>query len=227
METRKRSVNQIIEEQIRKWEYQKAEKARKKMPAASVVTISREAGSQGTLVAERLAEKIGYDLFHQEVVHEMAEDIKVSVRFVETLDERGLNTLENLIASLVDERYLWPDQYMKHLMKVIGTIGMHGKSVIVGRGANFILQQDKRISVRIYAPFEVRARNVAERSGISMEEAKRQIINTESQRRSFVRKYFNASISDLNNYDLALNTGTLGIEKTVDAITAVCPAKGG
>ena len=94
------------------------------MPAASVVTISREAGSQGTLVAERLAEKLGYELFHQEVVHEMAEDIKVSVRFVETLDERGLNTLENLIVSLVDERYLWPDQYMKHLMKVIGTIGI-------------------------------------------------------------------------------------------------------
>jgi cytidylate kinase len=157
----------------------------------------------------------------------MAEDIKVSVRFVETLDERGLNTLENLVASLVDERYLWPDQYMKHLMKVIGTIGMHGKSIIVGRGANFILQQDKRISVRIYAPFDARARSVAERSGISMEEAKRQIINTESQRRSFVRKYFNASISDLNNYDLALNTGTLGIERTVDAITAVCPATGG
>ena len=63
------------------------------------------------------------DLFHQEVLHKMAASAKVNATLLGTLDERALNTLENWIASLVHERHLWPDQYLQHLMKVIGIIG--------------------------------------------------------------------------------------------------------
>ena len=91
-----------------------------------------------------LNEKLGIDIFHQEVIHKIAESADVSETVLETLDERGLNTLEHWISSLVHERHLWPDRYMQHLMKVIGTIGNHGRAVIVGRGANFILPADKR-----------------------------------------------------------------------------------
>jgi len=151
----------------------------------------------------------------------MAKDANISVRFMETLDERGLTTLDNWVASLVDERYLWPDQYMQHLMKVIGTIGRHGKSVIVGRGANFILPVETRISVRIIAPFEVRRRNVAREFNLSDKDAERRITLSESRRRSFIRKYFNTSIADIYHYDMFINTEKLEIEDAVVAIEAV------
>jgi len=220
MVTPRRSTSKIVEEQVTKWNYVKSGIGTKKIAPVPVVTISREAGSGGKIVAERLATTLDFDLFHQEVVHEMAKDADISLRFMETLDERSLNMLDNWIAALVDERYLWPDQYMQHLMKVIGTIGKHGKSVIVGRGANFILPLKTRISVRIIAPFDLRRRRVAKEFNLSETEAERRITLTESRRRSFTRRYFNASISDIFHYDMVINTGNLELDDAVAAISA-------
>lgn len=221
MESKRRKINQIIEDRVKKWEYEKTQLQTKAIPIRPVVSISREAGSGGRIIAERLAQKLGFDLFHQEVVHEMAKNADISVRFIETLDERGLNTLDNWIASLVDERYLWPDQYLHHLMKVVGTIGKHGNSIIVGRGANFILPPEVRISVRIIAPFEVRCGHVAKEFELTPDEAARRITKTESTRKSFVWKYFNASIADPENYSLVINTGLVSMDDAVEIIEKV------
>jgi len=217
MKTPKRSIPKIIEEQAKKWQIMKAG-GEKEAAGFPVITISREPGSGGRIVATSLAEKLGLDLFHQEIINEMAESAQVSNRILETLDEKGLSVLEEWITSLVDNRHLWPDQYLRHLMKVIGTIGKHGNAVIVGRGANFVLPPKGRIRVRIVAPLDVRVENVSSNFGVSAEEAKRRIIRTESERRAFIRKYFNADITDPINYDLVLNTGTLSIEAAADAI---------
>jgi cytidylate kinase len=186
----------------------------------SIVTLSREPGSGGRIIAGRLAEKLSIDIFHQEVIHQIAESADVSATVLETLDERGLNTLEHWISSLVHERHLWPDRYMQHLMKVIGTIGSHGRAVIVGRGANFILPPEKRFAVRIVAPQAWRIENVSKEFDISLEEARRRVLRTDSDRRAFIRKYFNADIADPTNYDLVINTNTLKLDDAVNVISA-------
>lgn len=114
----------------------KTVKSEKKEPPTGirVITVSRESGSGGTLVAARLARELGFDPFHREVIQEMAESANISTRIVETLDERGLSVLEDSIAAITRDRHLWPDEFLKHLMKVVGTIGKHGRAVIVGRG---------------------------------------------------------------------------------------------
>ena len=220
MKTKTRSVEQIIEEQVRRWQIMRAEK-KKEEERISVVTLSREHGSEGDIFAERIAEKLGYDLFHQEVIHNMAESAGTSVRLLETLDEKGISVLEDWISSLVDRRHLWPDQYLQHLMKIIGTIGRHGRVVIIGRGANFVLPADKRLSIRVIAPLEERIRNVSKELGITVEEARLRVIKIESDRRAFIRKYFNADIRDPLNYDLVINTGNLSLDHAMSTINGV------
>jgi len=214
-----KTIPRIIEEQVHRWQITQ----KKKVPeqkGVSIVTLSREPGSGGRIVASRLAEKLGIDIFHQEVIHEIARSADVSATVLETLDERGLSTLEHWISSLVHERHLWPDRYMQHLMKVIGTIGKHGRAVIVGRGANFVLPAEKRFAVRIVAPQAWRIENVSKEFDISSEDAKRRVMQTESDRRAFIRKYFNADIADPKNYDLVINTATLNLDDTVNVISA-------
>ncbi|MGD9078908.1 MAG: cytidylate kinase-like family protein [Desulfobacterales bacterium] len=214
-----KSIPRIIEEQVQRWQImQKEGKEEKK--GVSIITISREPGSGGRIVATRLAEKLGIAIFHQEVINEMAKSADVSEKLVETLDERGLSTLEHWISSLVHERHLWPDRYMQHLMKVVGTIGKHGRAVVVGRGANFILPPEKRFSVRIVAPQAWRIDNVAKEFDISSEDAKRRVMRTDSDRRAFIRKYFNADIADPINYDLVVNTATLSVGDAVKVISS-------
>jgi cytidylate kinase len=214
-----KTITKLIEEQVHRWQIARAESPEEKK-GVSIVTLSREPGSGGRIVAARLAAKLGIDIFHQEVIHEIAKSASVSEKLLETLDERGLSTLEDWISSLVYNRYLWPDEYLQHLMKVIGTIGKHGRAVVVGRGANFVLPPEKRFAVRIVAPQPWRIQNVAREFGISEEEAKRRVMRTESDRRAFIRKYFNADIADATNYDLVINTATLSVDDAVNVISS-------
>ena len=214
-----KSIPRIIEEQVQRWQIMQKE-GKEEKEGISIITVSREPGSGGRIVATRLADKLGIAIFHQEVINEMAKSADVSEKLVETLDERGLSTLEDWISSLVNERHLWPDRYMQHLMKVVGTIGKHGRSVVVGRGANFILPPEKRFSVRIVGPQAWRINNVAKEFDISLEDAKRRVMRTESDRRAFIRKYFNADIADPTNYDLVVNTATLKVDDAVKVISS-------
>ena len=214
-----KSIPRIIEEQVQRWQIMQKE-GKEEKEGVSVITVSREPGSGGRVVATRLAEKLGIAIFHQEVINEMAKSADVSEKLVETLDERGLSILEDWISSLVHERHLWPDRYMQHLMKVVGTIGKHGRAVVVGRGANFILPPEKRFSVRIVAAQARRIKNVAKEFDMSSEDAKRRVMRTESDRRAFIRKYFNADIADPTNYDLVVNTATLKVDDAVKVISS-------
>ena len=98
MKTKPRSINKIIEEQVQKWQIMQTEK-KKEETGIQVVTISREPGSGGNLVAKGVSKRLGFDLFHQEVIHEMADSANVSNILVETLDEKVvelIHAMQNL-----------------------------------------------------------------------------------------------------------------------------------
>jgi cytidylate kinase len=219
MRAKSRSIEQLIEEQVRKWHFSKT-RPKTGLSFRPIVTLSREPGSGGNVIGERLARRLDLDLFHQQVIHAMAKSAKVSSQLMETLDEKGLSVLDDWMAYLVDARHMWPDQYIKHLMKVIGAIGRHGGAVLIGRGANFILPPERRFSLRVIAPLEVRVANVARTFQVTESEARKRITKTDSQRRAFIRKYFNTSIADPLNYDMVVNTGSTSIDGAVEAVAA-------
>jgi cytidylate kinase len=214
-----KAIHHLIEEQVRRWEILRKEKRQAK--TLPVITLSREPGSGGKFVAKAVAERLGLELFHQEIINAMAENADTTARIIRTLDERSLSMIEDWVSAAISERHLWPDDVSRVLMRVIGTIGRHGKAVIVGRGANFILPPENRFRVRIIAPLELRVNHVAETYGVTKKEAQRRVLRTESDRLAFVRKYFYSDISDPANYDMILNTGTLSVES---AAAAICSA---
>ena len=216
-----KAIHHLIEEQVRRWEILRKEKSEAKI--LPVITLSREPGSGGKFVAKAVAERLGLELFHQEIINAMAENADTTARIIRTLDERSLSMIEDWVSAAISERHLWPDDFSRVLMRVIGTIGRHGKAVIVGRGANFILPPENRFRVRIIAPLEMRVNHVAETYGVTKKEAQRRVLRTESDRQAFVRKYFYSDISDPANYDMILNTGTLSVES---GAAAICSALG-
>nr|WP_054696524.1 cytidylate kinase-like family protein [Desulfosarcina cetonica] len=148
-----KAIQQIIEEQVRRWEILRKEKAEAKtMP---VITLSREPGSGGRPVAQAVADRLGLDLFDNKIINAMAQNADTSTRVIRTLDERGVSMIEDWVSAAISERHLWPDEVLHVLMKVVGTIGRHGGAIIVGRGANFILPPESRFRVRIIAPWSV------------------------------------------------------------------------
>ncbi len=94
MRAKPRSTHQIIEEQMQRWQITRSEK-KEEREVVSVVTLSREPGSGGRIIAERLAKNLQYDLFDQQILHTMAESAKISAKILESLDERGLSMLDD------------------------------------------------------------------------------------------------------------------------------------
>ncbi|HPL62183.1 MAG: cytidylate kinase-like family protein [Syntrophales bacterium] len=211
------TVQQLVEEQIQRWTTMGREKKKKPYP---VVTISREAGSGGREVARYLAEYLKLDLYGSRIVSEVAKSAKMSTAVVETLDEKGRSMLEDWISILETEKNLWGYEYLRHLTKVIGTIGRHGRAVIVGRGAHLILPAEETFRVRIVAPMEARIKNFQKEFKLSAEEARKRIIVIESDRNEFIRKYFHADIADSSTYDLTINTSAMDPKAAAQLITA-------
>lgn len=224
MSARKRSIEQIVDEQVKKWGFDHKSKT-SPAPAVAMVTVSRDPGSGGKLIAQGLAEALGFDMFHQNVIHEMARSARVSSRVLESLDEKALSMLDDWISSVVYQKHLWPDEYLQHLMKVVGAIGKHGRAVIVGRGANFILPLETTFRLRVIAPRDFRAQKVAQDYDIPLKEAQRRILKTESDRKAFIRKYFHSDITNPGNYDMVINSATIALREAIDAVTGILKPK--
>ncbi len=212
-----KSIHQIIDKQIKRWELEKRED-KAIIESINVITISRESGSQGYEVAEKLSLDTGLDLFHNEIVEAMVETSKNSRVLLETLDERGMNIVDDIVSNFISEHHLWTDDYSKLLYKILTTIGKHGNAVILGRGANCVLKTQKALRVRIVAPMAARRDYIQKKLDLNYDDALKHIVSTDANRSAFVKRYFNSDTKDSSNYDLVLNTGTLSVEKVVQVI---------
>jgi cytidylate kinase len=212
-----KSIHKMIDEQIKRWEME----TRTTIPiqkSIKTITVSRQSGSQGYLLAKELSKETDFDLFHNEILEAMVETSKNSRILLETLDERGMNIVDDIVSDFINEHHLWPDQYSKLLFKILTTIGKHGKAIILGRGANCVLKDKETLRVRIIAPLDVRLNFIQKNLNLNKEDAMKHIVNIDSNRSAFAKRYFNSDSTDPSNYDLILNTGVLPIEKAVQVI---------
>jgi cytidylate kinase len=191
---------------------------REKAKGGPVITISREPGSGGSEIARKLARDLSMDLMGGQIIQHVAESAKMSRKVIESLDEREVTLRDSWLTALFRDHHLWPDEYLQHLTKVIGTVGRYGNTIIVGRGANHILPQAKTFRARIIAPLEDRIRYIMEDRGCVRTEAEQYVVKTENNRKAFIRKYFNVDATDPKEYDMVINTAGVTIEGATEAI---------
>ena len=212
-----KSIHKLIDEQVKRWELETMED-KPIQKSINIVTISREAGSQGYEVAKQFCQATGFDLFNNKILEAMIEASKNSRALLETLDERGMNIVDDIVSNFISEHHLWADEYSKLLFKILSTIGKHGNAVILGRGANCVLHSQKAVRVRIVSPMTVRRNYIVKKLELNLDDAQKHIVSTDANRIAFVKRYFNSDATNPSNYDLVLNTDTLSVEKTVQII---------
>jgi len=214
----------MVEEQLTKWKIATMERKAVKAKPAPVITISREPGSGGSEIARRLAQELKMDLVGAQIIQKIAESADISAKLIESLDEKQITRRDDWLSSLIETRHLWVDDYLRHLTKVIGTFGKQGNFIIVGRGSQYILPPEDTFRLRFIAAMEVKIQNVMRDFGSSREDAEKYIIKTDSDRRAYLRKYFNADVANPSDYDMVINTGKLGIDGSVEAVMAAFAA---
>ncbi len=226
MDSLDRSFDKFIQEIVEKWGNAPDADQNRDASHITVVTVSSEPGSGGQVIARGIAGKMGYDLFQRDIIREIAERADIGASVIESIEKERLSGIEDFIATLVSRRYLWPEKYLEQLMKVISVIGKHGRAVIAGRGANFILPPSERLSIRVVAPIDLRVQNISRLLNLSEDEARKRVIMKEAKRKAFIRKSFNADIADPINYDLTFNTEFIRYEAAVGAALQILEGGG-
>ena len=212
-----RSIEAIVDEQVRRWELLRHKP--KGVKARPVLTVTGQHGAQGDELSRQLATELGFDHFDREIIHRVSESAHLSERVVASMDMKKRELLTDWLAAVASRNYLSPAEYRYHLANVIGAIAHQGGAVILGRGANLLLRGEA-LRVLAVAPLEDRVRTVMEAEGLSERDARRRIVEVESDRHAFILMHYHAEFADPTAYDLVVNTAALGLDGSTAAIRA-------
>jgi cytidylate kinase len=166
-----------------------------------VIAMTREMGSGGREVAQRVADKLGLKVvLHKLVEHDLAERLAVSESTIHRRFEGGAGWRERW---QVGDRRL-----ARYTAEEMLALADKGNVVIRGWGACLLLRDIPHVArVRICAPLELRARSVMERHGFSdAGVARREIERNDAAHRRTVKAAFGVEREDSLLYDLVLNT---------------------
>ena len=220
MDRNPRGVSELVDYQIHRWEMEQARR-KKEIEEAHIwplITISREYGSLGAKLAAMLAQHLEWTCWDQEIVHELAQHSDAPETLFASLDEQRRDTISSLIDSLLYGNEVTERVYLRQLMHVVHTISHHGKAVVVGRGAHYILNGQEALRVRVVAPLSHRIQGLTERKGIDEAEAREEIVRVDAQRADFMQYHYDRDIKDAHGFDLVINVENLSAESAVKLI---------
>ena len=182
------------------------------------ICISREAGAGGGTIARIVALRLGWKVYDHELLEAIAHRMELPVEEVKAFDELAPSVVQDWILPLREEHYAPQEAYLDHLAKLVEAIGRAGESIIVGRGAGFLLPRESTLSVRIIAPLRSRAARLAARMGISARTARRAARDLDRRRTQFERVMHRAASGDPHNYDMVLDSDSLGLQIAAEVI---------
>ncbi len=193
-----------------------------------IITVEREYGAGGSLVAAELARRKGWQLLDQQLTCEIAKLASVDERAVACREEKCDPLLHRLAKvfwrgsyerslPISDEKLFGADELVEHARQVIEKKAEEGNCVIVGRGAPYILRaRPDAFHVFVYGSRETKIHRLIKLK-MSEKDATEMVDTIDRERAAFVRKYFNAEWPCRGLYHLMLNSDH-GIEHVTNTI---------
>ncbi len=197
-----------------------------------IISIGRSFGSRGAEVGRVLAEKLGIPFYDKEILDEQVKNSGFTSEYLKGFDEKKTSSFLYSVymnpQSLMMQSAFGGTQPMdltiqKVQFDAIKEIASKGSCVIVGRRADQILKNDPGlIRVFISANDDDRVAHVAQRDKLSAKEAETKIKRMDRSRKSYYNYYGDGEWGQASNYDICLNSSTLGIDGCVDVIMGIC-----
>ena len=192
------------------------EKTDRYLPQGNVVTISRDYGSAGTEIAQKLAERLSVSYFDKQILEAIIEAAPENRAIMQRLDEQVSSTRDEVMQVIITGKSP-TDEYRRHLINVILSIARKS-GVIVGRGAQIILSRHRVFRVRVVASPDTCAMRVAKRENIALAQASDWVKRANEGRADCCKKMFNRSINDPITFDLVINTDHIDAEAATQLI---------
>lgn len=200
----------------------------------SIVTISRQYGSGGSEVAERVARALDWQLYDNALADEVAARLGVSTSELSAREERLPSLGERLAAAIslgapevmpmVGDVAVPPseERIVEVTARVMEEAVLAGPAVLVGRGAQCMLAtRSDALHVFCYAPLEALTAYAVSNLGLAAVDARAHVLAMNRRREEYVKRHWAREWRDLANYHLCVNTAWLGLDGAAELIERV------
>ena len=196
-----------------------------KLSFGPYLLISREKGAGGSAVGRLAGERLGWQVFDNEIVDALAQKANVRRPLIESLDERDRKTIRDIVRDFLYPQPIEMAGYLASLREIVLTLGHQGDVVIVGRGAQYVLPSQFGLRVRMVAPLEARIQRIANQGPMSLKAARIEVEESDRERARLTLRHYGRDHSDSLNYDVIINTAELAVEAATEIIVAAVQRK--
>ena len=197
-----------------------------------IITIARQYGSGGREIGELVAEKLGIPIYDKELITEAATRGSLDESVSKLADESSANSLlytlamgSNVLGTTMHFGYKMPlnDKLFILQSEVIKEYAAEGSGIFIGRCADYVLREEASIlRIFIYGDIAKREARIAQRHPeLKSSQIIDVIAKTDKRRASYYNFYTGNKWGKFDNYDMAINSSTLGIDGTAHVIAAI------
>lgn len=187
-----------------------------------IITIGRQLGSGGRVIAQKLAQEFDCQFYDKEILNLAAKESGFSEKIFEQNDEHKgfLKSLFHMrVPHVSDVNFYKSNISQEGLFQfqsdAIRKAAQKSNCVFVGRCADYILRDMPNVvNIFVTADIDWRAEQVIKRHQCTKEEALKIIHHAESSRASYYNYYTGKRWGDAASYDLCVDASILGIDAT-------------
>ncbi len=189
--------------------------------ANKIITITRQYGSGGREIGQKLAEKMGIEFYDNKLLDIAAGDSGIHKNHFEENDERRTNSFLYLLSTTYGQGGVpFDDTLFFAQLNAIQKIASEHSCVIIGRCADYALRDFNNVAnIFISAPFEDRVKRAIEVYNIGEKHAADYVKRIDKQRTSYYNYYTDKRWGSPQNYQLCLDSSALGIDGSIDIIS--------
>lgn len=194
-----------------------------------VITIARGFGSGGRTIGKELAKRLGIEYFDMELLRLASEESGINLELFGRADETVKTGFFKKYNRNYGDRPVPPssmdftsdDNLFQYQAKIIRDLAEKQSCVIIGRCADHILKdRDNVLRLFFYADRDICVKTVTDLYGVREKDAADRVESIDRARAAYYKYYTGKRWDDVCNYDLCINTGKLGFDKSADAVIA-------
>ena len=190
----------------------------------NIVTISREYGSGGYEVGQKVAEAAGYKFYDKELIAQIAEKFMISESYIASLEDKAIrrNIFQEVFPVFAKTETEDADYIFREQGKFIVQLVEAGNCVIAGRRADYYLKDNPNaLHLFFYADMDFKVDRICRTESCSEDEARKKIIEMDKRRRTSYEYVTGRTWGDIHNYDRLICTSSLGVDKCVGEIVGL------
>lgn len=183
-----------------------------------IISVGREFGSGGHIVAANLAKHFGLTLLDSNILADIAKEKHTSEEYLRKYDESARNLL---FSRTVNGFSNSPEEIVAQMQfDYIKSKADAGESfVVIGRCADYILRDNPAlIKIFILGDEDAKIKRTMERENLSEDKAKSRMEQCDKRRKYFHNTHTENKWGDSRSYDITVNSSKLGIDGTTELL---------